>query len=345
MKNKMWDYIDEQTEVLNRILNEEEKTLSFLPASDVSSIILTASGSSLNAAMLVKTLIEKHTNKTIIVENPMQLRYYSSLLETDQNKKMLIALSQTGKSTGTMDCIQLAKEHQIETLAITADPTSPIAKLADKHIDMMCHEESVGPKTKGFTATVLTLHLVLLKIIGLSSKEIVTEYRQSILELPENIQQAKTWCKQHHDWALAKAMSVVGFGVNYPTAREGTLKILETMQIPVMNFDLEEFMHGPHRTIVKDSYLILIDTTQTGHTLMDNFISFVRTKTEKLLVISNLENSHDVFKVGAYPLTSSWLNIVIFFQVMCTYMPEVNGINSSDPIYGDFATKVGTRIA
>ena len=44
-------------------------------------------------------------------------------------------------------------------------------------------------------------------------------------------------------------MSIVGFGINYPTAREGTLKILETMQIPVMNFDMEEFMHGPHRTI------------------------------------------------------------------------------------------------
>ena len=55
----------------------------------------------------------------------------------------------------------------------------------------------------------------------------------------------------------AKAMSIVGFGINYPTAREGTLKILETMQIPVMNFDMEEFMHGPHRTIVNHSYLIM----------------------------------------------------------------------------------------
>ncbi|MFQ7800406.1 MAG: hypothetical protein ACLRHW_12865 [Coprobacillus cateniformis] len=37
-------------------------------------------------------------------------------------------------------------------------------------------------------------------------------------------------------------------------------------------------------------------------------------------------------------MTSSWLNIVVIFQVICTYLPEINGMNSSDPIYGDFVT-------
>ena len=69
-------------------------------------------------------------------------------------------------------------------------------------------------------------------------------------------------------------MSIVGFGINYPTAREGTLKILETMQIPVMNFDMEEFMHGPHRTIVNHSYLIMVETKGAGEVLMKNLIHF-----------------------------------------------------------------------
>ena len=141
---------------------------------------------------------------------------------------------------------------------------------------MLCGEENVGPKIKGYSATVLTLHLLLLKITQNPRYQSITqEYYQSIQELPQNIKASLCWCQKNKHWALAKAMSIVGFGVNYPTAREGTLKILETMQIPVMNFDMEEFMHGPHRTIIKDSYIVLIDTDGCGKILMNNFIDFI----------------------------------------------------------------------
>lgn len=343
----MWQYIDEQKDILMHILNQEEKILSFLPDLfiDKKEIIITASGSSFNAAMLVKAMLEKKTQHNIYVETPFQLRYYSSLFNQNSNK-VLIALSQTGKSIGTLECIEMAKVHHIPTLSITAYDDSPIAKGADAHINMLCGDEPVGPKTKGFTATVLTLQLVLMKMMEISSKEYIQEYMQSIQELPYNIQEAKQWCKAHHNFAKVLSMSIVGFGVNYPTAREGTLKVLETMQIPVMNFDMEEFMHGPHRTIVKDSYLIMIDTLGEGQTLMNNLIDFSKTKTNNYLIISTLKHNQDhIIHIKEYPLTSSWLNIVVIFQVMCTYFPEVNGVNSSDPVYGDFATTVGTRIA
>ncbi|WP_050638000.1 SIS domain-containing protein [Candidatus Stoquefichus sp. SB1] len=348
MENKMWTYIDEQKDVLLNILDQEEKTLSSLPKEFINKkeIIITASGSSLNAAMLVKAMLERKMECIIHVETPFQLRYYSPLLLSYNENKLLIALSQTGKSTGTLECLTLAKENHIPTIAMTADDKSPIASCADTHINILCGEELVGPKTKGFTATVITLQLVLMKLSLLSSHQVIEEYRQSINELPQNIQDSKKWCEGHKEWAKAKAMSIVGFGVHYPTAREGTLKILETMQIPIMNFDMEEFMHGPHRTIVEDSYLIMIDTKGAGQTLMHNLIDFSKTKTDYYLIISTMrDENQQTIHVGDYPMTSSWLNIVVIFQVLCTYFPEINGMNSSDPIYGDFATTVGTRIA
>ena len=145
---------------------------------------------------------------------------------------------------------------------------------------------NVGPKIKGYSATVLTLHLLLLKITQNPRYQSITqEYYQSIQELPQNIKASLCWCQKNKHWALAKAMSIVGFGVNYPTAREGTLKILETMQIPVMNFDMEEFMHGPHRTIIKDSYIVLIDTDGCGKILMNNFIDFIKKRCYNAIVI------------------------------------------------------------
>lgn len=342
----MWHYIHQQSDVLTNILNQEHEILSLLTGEylDKQEVVITASGSSLNAALIVKALLEKETSKRITVESPFQLRYYSNLLQNHSQDKVLIVLSQTGKSVGTLECLKLAKENHIPTIAITAYDESPIAINANIHINMLCGDESVGPKTKGFTATTLTLHIVLMKMLQVTNHDqTILAYRQSILELPSNIENALSWCQQHQHWSKAQALSIVGFGVNNPTAREGALKVLETMQIPVMNFEMEEFMHGPHRTIVKDSYLILIDMDGKGHDLMKNFIQFSKSKTDNCLIISTMKDKDNIH-IGDYPIISSWLNVVIPFQIMCTYFPEINGINSSEPIYGDFATTVGTRI-
>lgn len=343
----MWDYIYEQSDVLTNILNQEEKILALLTHEylDKQEVVITASGSSLNAAMIVKALLENKTSKRITIESPFQLRHYSTLLQHDCENKVLIALSQTGKSIGTLECIKQAKKHHILTLAMTAYDDSPIALEASLHINMLCGHEPVGPKTKGFTATVLTLHILLMKMLQTQyHDETIHQYKQSILELPSNIENATKWCQKHKEWANAQALSIVGFGVNNPTAREGALKVLETMQVPVMNFDMEEFMHGPHRTIVSRSFLIMIDMEGDGHELMHKLIHFSKDKTDHCLIISTLEDNDEVIHIGKYPMISSWLNAVIPFQVMCTYFPEINGVNSSDPVYGDFATTVGTRI-
>ena len=111
MENKMWTYIDEQKDVLTNILNQEEKILSSLPDAFINKkeIIITASGSSLNAAMLVKTMLEKEIGCLIQVETPFQLRYYSPLLHLPHKHKLLIVLSQTGKSIGTLECYKSLK--------------------------------------------------------------------------------------------------------------------------------------------------------------------------------------------------------------------------------------------
>ena len=87
----MWGYIDEQKVILENILSLQRDTFSTLSKTFISpkEIIITASGTSLNAAMLVKCLIEKEADCSIIVENPFQLRYYSKGFSTDRKSTRL----------------------------------------------------------------------------------------------------------------------------------------------------------------------------------------------------------------------------------------------------------------
>lgn len=341
--NTLWKFIDEQPKVLQSILETEQK-ITAIADSQVDTIIITASGTSLNAAIVLKPFFNQICDCNIIIENPFQLRYYHSILNTKQYNTIVIGISQTGKSTGTIDCIKMANTNKIPTIALTDAYDSPLAKEANYIVGMGCGEEDVPPKTKGFSATVLSLQLLVMQLLHVQQKDIIEEYKKHISNIENTIAISKQWASNHSFWSKAPTITTVGFGYNDGIAKEGSLKLLETLQIPVMNYDLEEFMHGPHRTIVKDSFIILIQTQGNGDTFMNNLIEFVKSKTTNYLVISttNPPDEHTI-SIPEMPLTGSWMHTMIPFQVLCSYLPEVNGVNPANPVYASFATTVGTR--
>jgi len=344
--NPIWDFIEEQPEILQGILKCYGREKIFIKGvKKPKKIIITASGTSLNAAYTLKPFFNQIKDCQLIVENPFQLRHYHTLLDEHQADTVIIGISQTGKSTGTMDCIKKANAHQIPTIALTEALDSPLAKLANHVVKMGCGPEDVPPKTKGYSATVLTLQLLVLTLLDCEDQPLIAEYEKCVNDISEVITASKLWSENNSHWSKAPTLTVVGFGYNDGVAKEGALKLLETLQIPVMNYDLEEFMHGPHRTIVEDSFIILIQTKGVGEVFMNNLIEFVKSKTTNYLVISstNASDAHTI-QVKHYPLSDAWMQTVIPLQVLCSYLPEVNGINPAAPVYGSFATTVGTRV-
>ena len=345
MNNIIWDYIDEQPTVITKLLAFDWKSIrGKIEMQTIQKIIITASGSSLNTAVILKPYFEENFDIDIQIVDPFELRFYSKQLTKESKEILLIGISQTGKSIGTLECIELANKHNIYTIALSADKDSSIAKCARFHQDILCGEESVGPKTKGVSSTTIALHLLLCSLLeDTKIIKVMNEYTKSAQFIPEVVRKTKKWCESNKHWAQANSISVVGFGVNDGVAREGALKILETMQISVMNYPVEEFMHGPHRTIVEGSKLILIDTNDIGSIFMKNLITFAKSKTKDVLLLSNVEMDASVV-VDKFSITSSWLLFMVVFQVLCSYFPQLNGVNPSNPIYGDFAKNAGTRL-
>lgn len=335
----MWSFIDEQPQILKQI---HQKNLT-IPNINCDSIVISASGSSLNSALIVEYLMQDSDMKIYVVD-PFDLRYYEKKYLTASS--ILIVLSQTGRSTGVLDCLAIAKEKKIPSISFTADSTSPIARRADYHFDVLCGPEPVGPKTKGFTAMTFMLHKFLLKFVNHpESDEIMDEYLLEIDDIQSTIQKTQDWIRSNHDWSKVNNLSIVGFGAGNAVAREGSLKILETLQIPIMNYNLEEFMHGPHRTIVKDSHIVYITQDTEGVQLMNNLIEFTNSITSNLLIVSNsIANEQTILLENSSATNALWINQVVVFQVLCTALPELNGVDPANPVYGSFAKKVGTRI-
>lgn len=340
MNNIMKQYIRDQKNVLPLILKNISRFDFIKKYSHIKKIVIAASGSSKNVATVVQAALYQGID--IIVQTPFCLLHNSCAIEKSQ---LLIAISQTGKSSGTLDCVRLAKKHNIPTLAITADLNSPLSTLCEDVLDIYCADETIGPKTKGYTCTLLILFLVILKIMNKSFVPYIEEWNQDIQNIDSMIIQTENFLKHHKEWSLATCISVIGCGIHYGSACEGNLKLLETMQIPAMCYELEEFMHGAHRTVHENSYLIFLHTHNDGYDMMERLITFAYQQKAHVIVIDDQEHQYADLIVPKMPLTQAMISITIILQVMASLLPEYKGINPSDPVLSQFAKQVGTREA
>lgn len=339
MNNMMKQYILDQKDVLPSLIENRTCYEVLNNFKQVQKIVIAASGSSKNVAMVVQALLSKDIE--IVVDTPFQLIHNSCQI---QRCDCLIAISQTGKSTGTMNCAKLANENHIPTIAITADIHSPLALECSYTFDIQCLDETIGPKTKGYTATLLVLFFVIAKLINKNIDSYIKEFLLDIEQIENIIKQTTHYVENHREWSQANCVSVIGCGVHYGTACEGNLKLLETMQIPAMCYELEEFMHGPHRTVHENSYLVFIHTHNEGYDMMSRFIEFAHQQKAHIIVIDDDQNSSSDIIIPQLPLIQSVISATVVLQVMSSLIPEYKGINPSDPVLSQFATTVGTRV-
>ena len=335
----MKQYILDQKNVLPSLIENRTCYEVLNNFKQVQKIVIAASGSSKNVAMVVQALLSKDIE--IVVDTPFQLIHNSCQI---QRCDCLIAISQTGKSTGTMNCAKLANENHIPTIAITADIHSPLALECSYTFDIQCLDETIGPKTKGYTAILLVLFFVIAKLINKNIDSYIKEFLLDIEQIENIIKQTTHYVENHREWSQANCVSVIGCGVHYGTACEGNLKLLETMQIPAMCYELEEFMHGPHRTVHENSYLVFIHTHNEGYDMMSRFIDFARQQKAHIIVIDDDQNSSSDIIIPQLPLIQSVISATVVLQVMSSLIPEYKGINHSKPVLSQFATTVGTRV-
>ena len=149
-------------------------------------------------------------------------------------------------------------------------------------------------------------------------------------ELREAIQANAVMCKtaeayvQDHMLELSEhtPAMVVGNGPNYGVAEEAALKLSETIKIPAMHHEGEEFVHGPEMQIVPGYLVFIVDDPQGSERLANiaDALSNVTTKTV-LLTAHPKGGAHEVAVPQVAPLLSAIPNLV-FFQTIAAMIAE-----------------------
>lgn len=356
MRSIMWEYINEEISVLTKLMasHEVEKIVSLIPLEKTKNLIFVASGSSNNVVNASQRFIEQNANANIQLFFPYEFQKETRLLDQyPVAESLIIGISQTGTSMGTYGCLKKAKTMGYSILTLTERPDTPVELIGDWTLNFQCGLEDCNAKTKGYSASLLLLHLIAIELgkrKNIISENMVKalhqELHESIREIPAIIDRTVAWVKHHRKWAKAPFYTVLGHDDNTATAIEGALKLSETVLVPAVTTDVDEYAHGYHRLLEDKSFIILIHSQGNESEKMRKTIEYMRLKTPNRLIIRSTQEpdkSKDEIRLKSKKLTNATLTSVVVFQVLAVLLPELLDQDPNVEKNEDYLTKIKSR--
>lgn len=253
--------IHDEPEVIKHTLNDDlESCLARIPdLSKYKSVDIVACGSAYHTGLVGKSLIEEYIEIPVNVEIASEYRYKKVL---NKENKLVILVSQSGETADTLACLRLAKENDIDTMAIVNVVNSSIAREANSVLYINAGPEIAVATTKAYSAQVAMMSLITLslldKIKSIDKKELLKDIKNLPVLMDELIN--RDYVSLAKEIYKSSDIFFIGRGIDYALAMEGSLKIKEISYIHSEAYAAGELKHGTISLIEKNTPVLGILT-------------------------------------------------------------------------------------
>lgn len=252
----MLQEIAEQPEALERTINEERAKISELAQSlrgrDIDLIVLVARGSSDNAALFGRYLLEITTGIPVSLSAPSVHTIYNARLKMDH--ALVVGVSQSGEGEDINRVLQNARECGALTVGITNEPRSTMTTLVDETLLTHGGPEKSVAATKTFTGQMLLFYMLAAE---LSNSRLPVSYEQIPGFVARALEQKTAISELVQRYVFMENCVVVGRGLAYANAYELALKLMETCYVVAERFSSADFLHGPLAMVERHFPVIL----------------------------------------------------------------------------------------
>jgi glucosamine--fructose-6-phosphate aminotransferase (isomerizing) len=243
------DEILEQPEAARRQLRSSPVALDALAArlrsEPVESVVVAARGTSDHAAIYAQYLLGVRNRLVVGLATPSVVSLYGA--EPRLGRALVIGISQSGASPDIVGVLEAAVRQGAPTLAITNDPSSPLANVADHVVGLAAGPELAIAATKTYTTSLLAIARLSLALDPDPAAS------AALAAVPDAM--AAALVAESGVTALAAELAaapgsfdrcvVIGRGFEYATAREWALKLKELGQVFADPYSAADFRHGP----------------------------------------------------------------------------------------------------
>jgi glucosamine--fructose-6-phosphate aminotransferase (isomerizing) len=236
--------IQQQPAALERTIRHEGRRIArfadSLKKRGIRLIVLVARGSSDNAALCGRYLLEISTGIPVSLAAPAVHTIYRAKL--DLRNALVIGISQSGEGADVNIVLENSLRSGATTLAITNEADSEMTRIADETFLIHAGREHSVAATKTYTGQLMIFHLLASALSGnkqFSEVERLPELAARSLGLRPQVEEMV------ERYAFMDHCVVVGRGLNYANAYEFAIKMMETCYVVAERFSSADFLHGP----------------------------------------------------------------------------------------------------
>ncbi|HEV2288689.1 MAG TPA: SIS domain-containing protein [Candidatus Acidoferrales bacterium] len=303
----------------------------FISKRNIRFIVLVARGTSDNAALFGRYLLEITTGIPVSLCAPSVHTLYGARL--DLRQALVIGISQSGEGTDINYVLKKARVEGAYTVAVTNEAKSSMARIVDETFLVRAGKQRSVAATKTYTGQLLILYLLASalghKIAFDDVSEIPGHARETLRLAPEIKEKVERY-------RYMRQCAVVARGMNYANAFELSLKLMETCYVVAERFSSADFLHGPIAMIERDFPVLLF--APPGKTLAGQraLIERLRRLRAEILAISSegvsLARLTRVVRVpGRFPEIFTAIPYIIPGQLFAAYLAEVKGFDPDNP--------------
>lgn len=329
----LWSEIVSQSDVLGTFTDRQASATaeigSWISKLEFSHVVLAARGSSDNAARYAQYLWGAHNSLSVALAAPSLYTLYDSPPRLDDS--LVVGVSQSGESPDLLAVLKVARQQGRPVLAITNNPSSPMAGLADRHLDIGAGPELAVAATKTYTSQ-------LMAVAGLSAAMSGDKDQQNALDLVAPA--VRTILEGAEAIApLARLLEkpdrcvTIGRGYNHSTAFEWALKVTELSRLAALPYSAADFRHGPLALVEPGLPVLAVATDGPLYDDVSDLISVVRRLGAFVLAITDRPDC-PADELITIPPVPEWLTPIpatVAAQVFTYHVTVARGLDPDSP--------------
>ncbi len=243
------DEILEQPAAASRFLATQSASVDAIAESirsrEIDHVVIAARGTSDHAAIYAQYVLGVRNGLTVGLATPSVVSVYGA--QPRLTRTLVLAISQSGASPDIVAVVDAARRQGAPTVALTNDPSSPLAERADWTLDLSAGPERAIAATKTYTASLLAVAALSAALIADPAARVADQAAVALVPdaLAAMLALEPEMTRIALDHAHADRLLVIARGFEYATAREWAIKIKELAQVFADPYSAADFQHGP----------------------------------------------------------------------------------------------------
>ena len=327
--------IAEQPAALERTIASERAKIARLAHAlnekEIDLIVLVARGSSDNAALFGRYLLEISTGIPVSLSAPSVHTIYHAKLNL--KRALVIGVSQSGEGEDINLVLENARAGGAFTIGITNEATSSMVKLVDEVFLMHGGREQSVAATKTFTGQMMLFYML---AAALADNRASIEYEKIPEYVAQALEQKPAIAELVQRYVFMENCVVVGRGLAYANAYEFALKLMETCYVVAERFSSADFLHGPLAMIERHFPVMLF--APPGEMLAgtrDLIARLSELKADTLAITADREAaglcSRSIMMPGEIDEMLAPIPYIIPAQLFAALLAEAKGLNPDHP--------------